>query len=220
MLLQAKMSADSTHYLSASDAQLHLFSTWPPFEFVSGGLSPGTRDLSERGKGSRYALVLDRHAYPEDVDWADQCPWAASAAKQRLTADSSLAKLLGDMLLGRDGRTFQLGRPTNEWSRTIQELLEVTGKRTYRRANIGRHASPRLSTASASPAGVMFMVSALVPSAIGKARAGASILDRYFEEVLVAQGNGGGDDLNTEEQFPQPEGGISTLIIETVEGQG
>lgn len=220
MLLQAKMSADSTHTLSTNDAQLHLFSRWPTFQFVTGGLRPGPRNLGEKGHGSRYALVLDRHAYPEYVDWADQCPWAASTAKQCLTADTSLAGLLGDMLLGKEGRTFQLGRATNDWSRTIQELLEVTGKRTYRRANIGRSKSPRLATNGTPTAGLMFSMLAGAIPATHTSRASTSLLDRYFGDVPTAPSDGGGDELGTGDNRRLTEGGISSLIIETVEGQG
>jgi hypothetical protein len=218
MLLQAKMSTNSTHMLPPNDAQLRLFSQWPTFEFVSGGLSLGPRTVDEKGHGSRYALVLNRQAFPEEVDWADQCPWAASAARQRLTADASLAKLLGDMLLGKDGRTFQQGKPTNEWSRMIQELLEITGKRTYRRANIGRPNSPRLTTAGAPAAGLMFTMQMNAFQATNASRASASLLERYFPQ---ASANGSGDEGDTYvDQRRFPEGGISSLIIETAEGRG
>lgn len=218
MLLQAKVSADTTHTLPLNDAQLRLFSQWPTFEFVTGGLSPGPRNLNEKGRGSRYALVLDRCAFPEEVDWADQCPWAASAARRLLTAEISLARLLGDMLLGKEGRIFQLGKTTNDWSRMIQELLTITGKRTYRRANIGRSNSPRLATAGASEAGLMFIMQMGAFPAISSSRASGSIIERYFPQ---ASADGGGYEAGTViDQTRPPEGGVSSLIFETAEGQG
>jgi hypothetical protein len=218
LLVQAKMSAAATHALPTNDAQLQLFSRWPPFEFVTGGLQPGPRNIGEKGHGSRYALVLSHHAYPEDLDWADQCPWAASPAQQRLTADISLARLLGDILLGKDGRTFQLGKTTNEWSRMIQELLSVTGQRTYRRVNIGRGQSPRLVSAGAAAAGLMFSMQAgSIPLTRGS-RASASLLGRYFSDVRTDRGGGEGD--TGLDQLEPAEGGISSLLIETAEGQG
>lgn len=218
ILLQAKMSADSTHTLPTNDAQLRLFSDWPTFEFVTGGLSPGPRNVNEKGRGSRYALVLDRQAFPEDVDWADQCPWAASAARQRLSADASLAKLLGDMLLGKEGRTFQLSKATNDWSHMIQELLEITGKRTYRRANIGRLTSPRLASTGVPTASLMFSTEFPAYALISKSKSNTSLVDRYFPQAS-ADGDGSAADIDFEERR-QPEGGLSSLIIETAERQG
>lgn len=220
ILLQAKMSTDSTHRLAPSDPQLHLFRNWPPFEFVTGGLTPGFRDLKEKGKGSRYALVHDGPAYPEQITWADQCPWAASPAQQKLAADRSLARLLGDMLLNKDGRPFQLGKPSDDWSRTIQELLQTTGQRTYKRANIRRGATPRITEALAGGVGQMLMYvdggQADGPTSASR----ASVLHRYFGVVPTSQGNGGDSDWPPIEQRDQPPGGISSLIIETTEGAG
>jgi hypothetical protein len=220
ILLQAKMSTDTTHRLSASDPQLHLFSTWPPFEFVTGGLTPGLRDLKEEGKGSRYALVHDGPAYPEQITWTDQCPWAVCAATQLLTADRSVARLLGDLLLNKDGRPFQLGPPKDDWSRTIQELLATTGQRTYRRANIKRGPTPRITEAFTLEPGVMLAYTQHGQVAPRSAASRASILDRYFGAIPNAQGNGRDNDLPPVEQRDQLPGGISTLIIETTEGMG
>lgn len=183
MLVQAKMSNDSTHRLSPSDAQLELFSRWPVFEFVTRGLAAGPRCLNERGKGSRYALVYAQRAYPENIPWAHQCPSAESAAKQQLTANRSLARVLGDILLNKDGRPFQLGKPKDDWSRTIQDLLQTTGQRTYRRTNIARGATPRLTTA---PGQMLIYVDGRRSSA-STPGAGASLLGRYFGSVPIDQ---------------------------------
>ncbi len=216
ILVQAKMSCDSTHRLSSSDAQLRLFSQWPPFAFVTGGLAPGLRDLKEHGRGSRYALVHDGQAYPEQITWADQCPWAASTAKQQLTADRSLARLLGDMLLNKDGRPFRLGEPKDDWSRTIHELLQITGRRTYRRANIGRVSRPRINVEP----GLMLMYVAGGQTGIATQASRASLLKRYFGNVPIARGDGDGSNASPNEQRNPPIGGISSLVMETTEGLG
>jgi hypothetical protein len=220
ILLQAKMSADSTHQLPSADPQLQLFSGWPPFEFVTGGLAPGIRNLNEEGRGSRYALVLNGQAYPEQILWADQCPWAASPAMKRLTANRSLARLLGDMLLGKEGRPFKLGTPKDDWSRMILELLEVTGRKTYRRNNISRGDTPRLSGDLPNGPGVMFMMLSGATSSIASSRSGASLHERFFGSAPLLQSDGDGSAIATDEQQAGPEGGISTLLIETTEGQG
>ena len=216
----AEKSKNPTHKLSASDPQLRLFSTWPPFEFVTGGLAAGFRDIKEKGKGSRYALVHDGRAYPEQITWADQCPWAASPAEQMLTADRSVARLLGDMLLNKDGRPFQLGKSKDDWSRTIQELLQTTGQRTYKRVNIKRGATPRITEAMAGGPGVMMMYAHCGQAVNASSASRASVLDRYFGAAPTSQGDGGDSDPPSIEQRVQPPGGISSLIIETTEGTG
>ncbi|MEJ8821541.1 hypothetical protein WKW80_05755 [Variovorax humicola] len=218
ILLQAKMSTNGTHSLSSSDAQLQLFRGWPPFEFVSGGLAPGMRLLKEKGRGSRYALVHDGVAYPEDIPWADQCPWAVSRADQKLTADRSLARLLGDILLNRDGRPFQLGVPNDDWSRTIHELLKTTGQRTYKRANIGRGEVPRITEAFSSAPGLMLTFSQDYPFAQRSVSSRTSVLERYFGGVAKVQRGGEIPTYPSGEQSDGPDGGISSLIIETAEG--
>lgn len=220
LLLQAKMSSDSKHRLSPSDPQLQLFSKWPLFEFVTGGLSAGLRDLNEVGRGSRYALVLDEPAYPENITWADQCPWAASPAVQHLTADCSLARVLGDMLLHKDGRPFQTGKPKDDWSKTIQELLQITGQRTYRRANIKRGHTPRVTHSPENFVGLMLMCEQVTPPAnSAKSLSRTSVVDRYFGAIPTMQV--GGDELNPPQwEQEMPNGGISTLIIETTALEG
>lgn len=220
LLLQAKMSSDSTHRLSASDPQLQLFSTWPSFEFVTGGLAPGLRNIKEKGKGSRYALVHDGSAYPEHIMWTDQCPWATSPARTMLAADRSLARLLGDILLNKDGRPFQLGKPKDDWSRTIHELLQITGKRTYKRENIKRGPTLRSSGNLQVVPGVMFAYSYHGQLASESPAPRASILDRYFGAAPTTRGDGSDNILPPVEQLDQPPGGISSLIIETAEGMG
>ncbi|MCO7552348.1 hypothetical protein [Metapseudomonas otitidis] len=216
MLLQAKMSSDSTHRLSPSDPQLQLFSKWPLFEFVTGGLPAGFRDLKEVGKGSRYALVLNKPAYPEEITWADQCPWVASPAVQHLTADRSLARVLGDMLLHKDGRPFQTGKPKDDWSKTIQDLLQITGQRTYRRANIKRGHTPRLAHLLGNSVGLMLMCEHVTPPASrAKSLSQTSVIDRYFGVIPTMQEGGHELDPPRREQNVPPDGGISTLIIET-----
>jgi hypothetical protein len=219
ILLQAKMSADSTHLLPSADPQLQLFSGWPPFEFVTGGLAPGIRNLNEKGRGSRYALVLSGQAYPEQILWADQCPWAASPAMQRLTANRSLAGLLGDILLGKEGRPVKLGTPKDDWSKMILELLEVTGRKTYKRKNINRGDTQRLSGYSPIGPGVMFMMLSGATSSIAPSLSGASLHERFFGSAPLLQSDGDGSDIAAEEQQVRPEGGISTLLVETTEGQ-
>lgn len=220
ILIQAKMAADATLVLSPRDAQLKLFSTWPPFEFVTGGLKPGFRDLKEYGKGSRYALVLNKQSYPEDILWADQCPWAESKAQVRLTADRSLAKLLGDMLLGKDGRSFQISMPKDDWSRTIHELLDITGQRTYTRKRLKRENVRRATDSSAARTSLMYTSGSALNMDAGNGRKASPISSRYFGQPLDPDFDGDGGGWDHIDNIDPPEGGIATFIIESHIGEG
>lgn len=213
------MSADATHTLPEGAPQLQLFTGWPQFEFVTGGLAPGMRDIKEKGKGSRYALVLENQAYPEQITWADQCPWGSCPATQVFSAERSLAKLLGDMLLGKEGRAFQLGIPKDDWSRTIQELLQTTGPRTYKRTNIGRGDTPRLAEKGLLTAGMMFLTASSSFATDNTGTSNRSVSERFFGVVPMQGIDGDGGDIFHQELNELPEGGISALIIETKEGE-
>lgn len=219
MLIQAKMSERTTLSLPKNDPQLELFSSWPPFEFVSGGLAPGKRDIRERGKGSRYALIRNRPSYPPDIPWADLCPWGTCSANQILSAERSLAKLLGDMLLGKEGRTFQLGSPKDDWSRTIQELLRITGKRTFKRTNINQGHTPRLVEQESITSGMMLQSSSQSFSLSKSGNSKPSISEQYFGDVPFLTESGDGQEIVNERRDELLEGGISTLIIETKDSE-
>lgn len=217
MLVQAKMSTDATHRLRANDDQLALFSQWPRFRFISGGLDRRVRDLEERGKGSRYALVLKRHDYPECIGWADQCPWTVSPAVQHLSGEVSLARLLGNMILNKDGRPVGLRRPRVEWSKTVKELLEITGQRTFSRKNIGFSNAPRRFEANTYFNTLLYSESASFRQPIAPTR------NNTASATFFGVGN---DSVGTDDQQEIPphredepgrDGGISTLILETQE---
>lgn len=216
ILVQAKMSVDATHTLPFGDPQLLLYSTWPQFEFVSGGLAAGPRNILDHGRGSRYALILSEHSFPEEISWADQCPWATCYATRQLSADRSFSKLLGDLMLSKDGRPVDLWAPKDDWSRTIKELLEVTGKRTYRRKNIGWGKTARLSPLNQTD-GVLFLAGSH-PVSTGQVRKSSkkTLGDQFFAFSLAARSEGN-DDVppNNEVARVESAGGMSVLLIET-----
>lgn len=217
ILIQAKMSADATHTLSSADPQLELFAGWPTFEFVTGGLARGLRNLKESGNGSRYALVLNRHAFPEQIEWADQCPWASCRATQHLSAERSFAKLLGDILLGNDGRAVQLGVPKDDWSRTIKELLEVTGQKTYKRTNIGLGNTPRIAVSTSPSAALMFLSESSSFADQSARGARRSVSEVFFGQAQPVQDIGDNELPPESARRDDPNGGMSALIIETRE---
>jgi hypothetical protein len=216
ILLQAKTSTDGTAQLKSSDSQLELYSTWPSFEFVTGGLRPGLRNFGKNSSGSRYALVLKLPQYPEQIDWPDQCPWATSQTTRNLEADKSLAKLLGNLLLFQDGRPFSIQRPRSDWSKTIKELLQVTGSKTYRRSNIGRDDSPRGLYNSIES--VLHCAGSLTfaPASGSQSSSRTPILEQAFNRAMETDAdNQKVPPLGFERFGEQDPGGVSSLIIET-----
>lgn len=221
ILIQAKMSADATHKLLANDRQLALYANWPKFEFVTGGLEPGLRNLYETGKGSRYALILERQSYPEEIRWADQCPWGSCAAGRVLSADRSLAKLLGDILLDRDGRVVQFRKPKDDWSRTVKELLETTGKKTYKRKNIGRGDTPRLTSSGQPLDGIVFFSDSSNFGGAAALRSAKGVMDGLFSGASVDIHDADNGELPPQSNAKDDNGGgMSALIIETRESVG
>lgn len=220
ILVQAKMSSDGTHTLPAGDPQLELFTRWPAFEFKTGGLSGGQRDIKEVGKGSRYSLILSAPFYPEEIRWADQCPWGTSTASPTLTVQRSFAKVLGDILLGKDGRAVYLASPKDDWSKLIKELLEITGKRTYRRANISRGSTPRLSSGPSSISGTLLFAESHDFSSLLRTRNSRAHVDRIFATSPIVGNADGNDVLPPLEKGKGGDGGMSVLIIETLAREG
>jgi hypothetical protein len=119
------------------------------------------------------------------------------------------------MLMGKDGRVVQLQTPKDDWSRTIKELLEVTGKRTYKRVNIGRRDTPRLSMVSSLPTGLMFHAQS--PSFTGNdgVRSKRAISDIFFGAIPLAQTGGLDDEPSESINQNDTKEGISVMIIET-----
>lgn len=217
LLIQAKMSDDGVHTLAATDAQLHLFTNWPDFNFIDASMDPATRILKETGKGSRYALIRKEHDFPEDISWPDQSPWAVSKAGLHLDGKQSFPKALGNVVLGLDGRTVNLKRPGNDWSRLIKELLETTGAKTFRRANIGLAPTARLTEAT-FPAGLTLFISESVTFAARAASLGSSVVETtFFANAANLLDGGGGGDATAGQDANQDSGGMSSLIIETQE---
>ncbi len=214
LLIQAKMSDDGTHVLAPTDAQLHLFTTWPDFVFVDRSMDPAVRKLKETGKGSRYALVRKTNDYPEYISWPDQSPWAEAKPAVLLEGKKSFAKTLGDMLLGLDGRPTALVKPANDWSRLIAELLETTGAKTFRRANIRLDPKPRLTDTEFPGELTLFVThSQSFTPAPGNLM---SLLGVNLPPMPQNSLGGGGSVIRdvTPEESNLP-GGISTLAIET-----
>lgn len=191
------------------------FSAWPPFKFITGGLPTQLRNINEKGKGTRYALILNDHFYPEEITWADQCPWSTCDAKQMLTADISLAKILGNMLLGKEGRAFELTNKKSEWSQLIHDLLTITGERTYTRNNITIENRNRLTGIESAISGMMFLSAKQNYNTLPEHFINKSLTELFFSNKTSYSNN---NDVPSEEiNREKPEGGISTIIIETIE---
>lgn len=214
VLIQAKMSPDGSHTLPSGDEQLDLFTRWPAFAFVGKVLDSRSRVLKEIGHGSRYALIYDGRAFPEELEWPHQCPWSACKAAKNLTSESSFATLVTNLVLGKDGRSFSHTRPRGEWSRTINDLLRITGRRTFRAKRLWPGTKGRIVEQALPRNGDLMFFSSnhgdvtLPPS--------TSVIGSHFKHLST------GDDAATPPEGPNqrdgdPEGmGIAALVIETV----
>lgn len=131
-----------------------------------------------------------------------------------LEGKKSFAKTLGDMLLGLDGRPTALVKPANDWSRLIAELLETTGAKTFRRANIRLDPKPRLTDTEFPGELTLFVThSQSFTPAPGNLM---SLLGVNLPPMPQNSLGGGGSVIRdvTPEESNLP-GGISTLAIET-----
>lgn len=214
MLIQAKMSEDGSHALPNGDNQLELFTSWPAFSFVGNVLDSRLRVLKEVGQGSRYALIYDGHAFPEQLEWPHQCPWSACKASKNLSSESSFATLVTDLVLGKDGRSFSHVRPRGEWSRTINDLLRITGQRTFRARRLWLGAKSRI-VEKVLPSGgeLMFFAggrgSATQPPS-------QSVLGRYFKNLSTVDGAAAPPEVPSQTEDDSEGVGMATLVIETL----
>jgi hypothetical protein len=125
VLVQAKIASTGggKHLSGKGDlAQLDLLSHWPPFTLPA-GFAPGPRDFSTcRHQGSlvdagRYGLIERAVA-----DWRQQAPAVSMPA-----GGDRLGTFIARMVEGRQGYGREATGTADDWSRTVDELLKVTG---------------------------------------------------------------------------------------------
>lgn len=134
-LVQAKIAAGGSIRIGGSgqDAkQLDLLENWPSFDFVSKAF-PGARDFRAAGQPGAWP---DSGGYG-GLDLSSRTWWqsAPSPLMSGLGAPGLAASIVG-MLTGAAGREASLS-PSDDWSRTIIDLMNVTGARAFRQGGGG-----------------------------------------------------------------------------------
>nr|WP_281719420.1 hypothetical protein [Nitrosomonas nitrosa] len=194
-LVQAKMAASTSGSITLSGTdlvQLDLMQNWPTFTFPDKGYDPRTRNFAGgvlppvAQSSGRYGLI-DRGLSPPD--WQQVAP-AHKMTIRGVDLGAFLARM-ADRPPNAEGRAATIGG-TDDWSFTIEELLKVTGVRTFKR--------PSITTRQLR--GASHLLHLIVPEPSGTSlRLGYRWSDR-----------GGGADLPPIEDVP-PRNGISSVWV-------
>jgi hypothetical protein len=206
VLVQAKRSASGT--VSSPDAeQLHLYRYWPPFQATHATFPPGRRDFATaRTAGAkidsgRYGIIHDPRGAPPD--WLVVAPTAPPLRHSTGTPlGSFMAEMLGASGSG-SGREALVGGG-DDWSQTVEDLLNVTGVRHFAHAaSLGPGVTaPRGATAIA-----MIVVGTHLSQPVSS---------------LGFSGFGAGSPPPGEGEFPRwgAEEGINTIYMRTTSREG
>ena len=133
-LVQAKMASPSgvTTLRSPGDmVQLELLSTWPPFTMPR-RFAPGPRDFSNcTHSGSlqdcgRYGLISPQSS----PDWRQSAP-SQTISSGGMQLGTFAARMLGT---GQTGFGREATGLADDWSRTVDELLTISGGTAFRHA--------------------------------------------------------------------------------------
>lgn len=131
-LIQAKKTM--TGFVGAPDpVQYHLYNRLPPFEIIPKRFDRGPRDFGSRASfplpwnGMQYGLIQDTKGRP--ASWHMHWP----SAPLRCAPHRQLYRFMTDMLVP----TRFAGREadptgTDDWDKTIRELLNITAHRQFR----------------------------------------------------------------------------------------
>lgn len=130
-LIQAKIAntgGGTTLSTSGDLVQLDLMTRWPPFNLPS-GYAPGVRDFSScpypgtLTDCGRYGLIEPR----PNLDWRQQTP-----AKSMPSGGDTLGSFLAHMIeTGQSGYGREATGTRDDWSRTVDELMRVTGAQAF-----------------------------------------------------------------------------------------
>lgn len=227
LLYQAKMSSKQPYVVPNSEThQLSLYTDWPKFSYKSPGtLSGTTRDINPkvRHAGAQYMLIDDRP--PSDpqsglLNFPGTYPIGSCMADKCLHDHNHLAQELFDLLRLRSGKAFEgqtPNPPTDEWSRTIWDLISVALKKAFNRKNSGRKGDPRAAGGPLYLADGVCFTAATAPSARSTVReilgdnGAARLFEPRAEEPLR-------DGLLWDDGR-EPDAGVSLILIETSEAR-
>ena len=226
LLFQAKSSAQQPYRIHRGEAnQLKLYTDWPDFEYKRSSivLNGHKRTVTPKTPhaGAQYLLIDD--SLPSDprsglLGFPETYPVGCYMPDELLRDHSRLADELFNLLIFRSGRPFEdknAARKTEDWSQVVWDLLEIGVKKSFQRKNSGRYYTPR--SAGDTLAMLDGTVFARASSRMSYSTA-SDIVGQYDASIIYA----GKDDVppdyrNRENDFREPEAGVSVVLIETSE---
>ncbi|MBE5320848.1 hypothetical protein IM793_16890 [Pedobacter sp. MR2016-19] len=204
ILLQAKLSADQKARVASADIhQLELYEKWPDFTYKRAGhLNGVSRKISPKSitDGAQYLLIDDRPI--SRLTSPAVFPMGTATPNRLLVVNNNFAIEIVEFLKLKSGRTFDEDplTTTDEWSKMIWDLLEITKAQTkrsnYRGAFDRQSIHGQFSQMFSSP------------------NQQSSFLGAGF---MAGTGKGNPDDLP---EANDDSGAISILLIESIDQEG
>ena len=215
LLYQAKV-ASAPHRRRLDKKELHqlrLYTEWPDFLYqLPQRLSGQWRFVTPKlpHTGAQYMLIDKRPLGHQGARLPATCPIGSCMPDQFLQYHNHLARELFEVLILRSGRPFAdraHGSRCNGWSQVVWDLLDVGFTRTFRRAVYGENL--RWGGDASVYDGCYFgqttssMAYTTVADIIGKSSA-----DRLMSSPPS-------DERPKHDGKPEPESGVSVILVET-----
>ena len=225
LLLQAKIASTVVHRISKSEQhQLKLYQEWPEFEYIRSGklLNGQIRNVLPKLShlGAQYLLINDTgsSAWPSHIRLPRTNHMAVWPAEDPLIAHYNLSEIMFNFLLGISGRSFKENPKDDScgWSQVIWDLLNHSASSVFTRKNSGNFKKPRLggNLMSSTNKDANFYISDFDPS-IQSSDDAANALKKKLKNLSGFSDNPPNDRDDYDDN--DPEGGISLLLIETVD---
>lgn len=140
LLLQAKMKDCFTPKIPQNDHQLELYREWPNFKYERAGVLNGKeRKIQPKTftTGAQY-LLIEKYSNLDEYFHMDETFLNCALPNHILYGEESFSKVLCSFLKFRTGRLFENTAATSDdWSRMIMDLLQITNNKTTKRINSG-----------------------------------------------------------------------------------
>jgi hypothetical protein len=225
LLFQAKVSAQQPYHIHTNETnQLRLYRDWPDFEYTRSSFLTGQRRSvtpKTPHSGAQYLLIDDRP--PREpmsglLGFPGTYPVGCCMPDESLRDHSHLALELFNLFIFRTGRPFEdktLAARKQNWSRVVWDILETGMKKSFCRKNSGRYRAPR------SVGGTVKMLDGATfarTSSWLSCCTASDIVGRDDARMIYAEdGDIPPENHDRNDNFQEPEGGVSVVLIETSE---